>query len=179
MTADGFVGRQNGDTDWMWFPSEKDENSFLDVVTMAESSDTLLLGRKMTRRFVDHWENMADNMADNPAHHMAELMVNMRKIVFSKTEANITGRNLKVENGDLASAVQAIKNEKGKDIIVYGGADFVSSLVDLNLIDEYYLIINPVAIGNGMSIFKAQKILKLVSSHVYKSGKVINKYIPA
>jgi dihydrofolate reductase len=105
-------------------------------------------------------------------------MVNTRKIVFSKTETAIAGRNLEVENGDLTTAVQALKEQPGKDILVYGGASFVSSLISLNLIDEYYIIINPVAIGAGLSIFKEQKILKLESSIAYKHGKVLNKYLP-
>jgi dihydrofolate reductase len=178
MTMDGFVGRTNGDTDWMWLPGERDENGFLDVVKLAESCDTLLLGRKMTRIFIDHWENMADTQPDNPAWHLAQLIVDMRKIAFSKTATTIAGRNLEVENGDLAAVVRELKSQPGKDILVYGGADFVSSLISLNLIDEYTLIVNPVAIGQGMSIFKEQKQLKLLSSHAYKSGKIITKYIP-
>ena len=105
-------------------------------------------------------------------------MVNMRKIVFSHTQTAIKGRNLEVENGDLAAAVQALKKEPGKDIIVYGGANFVRSLIGQNLIDEYFIFRNPVAIGNGLSIFKGEKLLKLDSSTVYKNGKVLNKYLP-
>ena len=83
-----------------------------------------------------------------------------------------------MENGDLATAVQALKNQPGKDILVYGGVDFVSSLISLNLIDEYFIITCPVAIGSGLSIFKEKKILKLESSIAYNNGKVLNKYLP-
>ena len=62
--------------------------------------------------------------------------------------------------------------------MVYGGANFVSSLISQNLIDEYFIIRNPVAIGSGLSIFKEKKILKLDSSIAYKHGKVLNKYLP-
>ncbi len=55
-------------------------------------------------------------------------MVSMRKIVFSRSQTAIKGRNLEVENGDLAAAVHALKKQPGKDIMVYGGATFVSSL---------------------------------------------------
>ena len=105
-------------------------------------------------------------------------MVNMRKIAFSRTQTAIAGRNLEVENGDLATVVQALKKEPGKDIMVYGGAKFVSSLIRQDLIDEYFIIRNPVAIGNGLSIFKEKKQLKLDSSIVYKNGKILNKYLP-
>jgi dihydrofolate reductase len=178
MTIDGFVAGPNGELDWMWIPGERDEPVYRRVVELAESCDTILLGRKMTRGFIDHWENVADNLPNSPEQSLAQLMVNMRKIVFSRTQTTINGRNLEVENGDLAVAVQALKKEPGKDIMVYGGASFVSSLISLNLIDEYYIFRNPVAIGSGLTIFKEQKSLKLDSSSVYESGKVINKYLP-
>ncbi|MBB5637343.1 dihydrofolate reductase [Pedobacter cryoconitis] len=177
MTIDGFVAGQDGEQDWIWLAGP-DESGFQKIIELAESCDTILLGRKMTRGFIDHWENMADHLPDNPAYPLARLLVNMRKIVFSRTETTITGRNLAVENGDLATAVQALKKEPGKDIMVYGGASFVSSLIDQDLIDEYFIITNPVAIGSGLSIFKERKILKLESSTAFKNGKVLHKYLP-
>jgi dihydrofolate reductase len=178
MTIDGFVAGPDGQLDWMWIPGERDEAGFRKVIELADSCDTILLGRKMTREFIDHWENVVDNQPDSPEQPLAQLMVNMRKIVFSRTQTTINGRNLEVENGDLAAAVQALKKEPGKDIMVYGGANFVSSLINLNLIDEYYIFLNAVAIGEGLSIFKEKKVLKLDSSIAYKNGKVLNKYLP-
>ena len=83
-----------------------------------------------------------------------------------------------MENGDLAAAVQALKKQPGKDIMVYGGATFVSSLISQNLIDEYYIFRHRVAIGNGLSIFKQQKLLELSSSYSYKNGTILSKYLP-
>ena len=88
------------------------------------------------------------------------------------------GRNLEVENGDLAAVVQALKKDLGKDIMVYGGADFASSLISQHLIDEYLFFFNPVAIGHGLSIFKDKKLLKLDSSVTFTNGKVLSKYLP-
>jgi dihydrofolate reductase len=132
----------------------------------------------MAPGFIKHWENVVDNLPDSPEQPLAQLMINMRKIVFSRTQTAIKGRNLEVENGDLAAAVNALKKEPGKDIIVYSGANFVSSLISQNLIDEYFIFRNPVAIGKGLSIFKEQKLLKLESSIAYKHGKIVNKYLP-
>jgi dihydrofolate reductase len=177
MTIDGFVSGPNGEQDWVW-AGGPDAEGFKKIIELAESCDTILLGRKMTREFIDHWENMVDNQPDSPAQPLAQLMVNMRKIVFSRTQTDITGRNLEVENGDLATAVQVLKNLPGKDIMVYGGAGFVSSLISLNLVDEYYIFVCPAAIGEGFRIFKEKKALKLESSTAYKHGKVLNKYVP-
>jgi len=178
MTIDGFIAGPDGELDWMWTAGERDESITRDIIELADSCDTILLGRKMTREFIDHWENVVDNQPDSPEHPLAQRMVNMRKIVFSRTQTAIKGRNLKVESGDLAAAVQALKKEPGRDIIVYGGANFVSSLISRNLIDEYFIFRNPVALGSGLSIFKDKKLLKLDSSTPYKTGKVLNKYLP-
>ncbi len=177
ITVDGFVAGPDGSLDWMWLPAKRDESMFSYIIDLADSCDTILLGRKMTRGFIDHWENVVDNQPDSAEQPLAQLMVNHRKIAFSRTETAIPGRNLEVENGDLATAIQALKNQPGKDIMVYGGADFASSLISLNLIDEYYFIVNPVATGAGLTIFKERKILELESSTAYLNGKVLNKYV--
>ena len=178
MTIDGFVAGPDGQLDWMWLPGERDEVMFQKVIDLADSCDTILLGRKMLPVFTEHWENVVDNLPDSPERPLARLMVDLRKIVFSHTQTSFKGRNLEVENGDLAAAVQALKKQPGKDIMVYGGANFLSSLISLDLIDEYYIFRNPVAIGNGLTIFKEQKILKLESVIPYKNGKVLGKYLP-
>ncbi|NCI46508.1 dihydrofolate reductase family protein [Sediminibacterium soli] len=177
MTLDGFVAGPNGELDWMWL-SQPDEAGMRFVIDLADTCDTILLGRKMTREFIDHWENTLDNLPDSKEQSLAYRMVNMRKIVFSHTQKEIKGRNLEVENGDLATAVKALKEQPGKDIMVYGGATFVSSLISLNLIDEYYIIRNPVAIGEGMRIFKERKMLALESVVTYANGKMLTKYLP-
>ena len=178
MTLDGYVARPDGKTDWMWLSSEKDEKGLQRVIDLAESCDTILMGRKMSHEFLDYWEDVVDNQHDNPMYTLAQLMVNLRKIVFSRTQKNIKGRNVTVENGDLATVVKALKQQPGKNIMVYGGASFVSSLISLSLIDEFYIFLNPVAIGEGLPIFKEQKILKLESTTSYKNGKVLLKYLP-
>lgn len=179
MTLDGYVARPDGKTDWMWLSGERDEEGFKRVIELAESCDTILMGRKMSREFLDYWEDVIDNQPQSPMNTLAQLMVNHHKIIFSRTQKEIKGRNVTVENGDLATVVNTLKQKSGKNIMVYGGATFVSALISLNLIDEYYIFINPVAIGEGMPIFREQKILKLESATSYKNGKVLHKYLPA
>jgi dihydrofolate reductase len=101
MTVDGFVAGPNGELDWMWANTERDESSFQKVIELADSCDTILLGRKMTRGFIDYWEDVVDNQPDSQEQPLAKRMVNMRKIVFSRTQSAINGRNLEVENGEL------------------------------------------------------------------------------
>ncbi len=177
MTLDGFVAGPNGELDWIWI-GKPDEAILQRVIELADTCDTILLGRKMTRGFIDHWENVLDNQPESHEKPLAKQMVSMRKIVFSSTQTAIKGRNLEVENGAVAAAVHALKKQPGKDIMVYGGATFVSSLISQNLVDEYYIFRRSVAIGSGLSIFKEQRLLELESSITYKNGTLLNKYLP-
>jgi len=83
--------------------------------------------------------------------------------------------------GNLVEEIANLKKQNGKDIIVYGGVSFVSSLIKDGLIDEYYLIVNPVAIGNGLNIFKSldrtQKF-SFVESKLYSGGKTVLSFKP-
>ena len=177
MTIDGFAASPNGGSDWV-FLSGPDAAGFQKITELAATCDTLILGRKMVPEFVGYWQNQAQSQDETPLKAFGQLIVDMRKIGFSRTETESPFDTVEMKNDDLATAIQALKNQSGKDIIVYGGGEFVTSLVSLNLIDEYYIIVSPVAIGSGQSIFKEQKILKLESSTPFKNGKLMNKYLP-
>ena len=103
-------------------------------------------------------------------------MIRTPKVVFSKTIKSIEGQNVRVENGPIVDAVNQLKNRPGKDILVYGGAGFVSALIENRLIDELNLFINPVAIGAGKRIFPKRTPLSLIESVSYSSGIVVNTY---
>ena len=177
MTLDGFVAGPNGELDWMWI-GKRDEAILDRVVELAETCDTILLGRGMTRGFVDHWENVLDNQPASIEQPLAKQMVTMRKIVFSRSESSIRGRNVEVESGDVTEAVNRLKAQSGKDIMVYGGARFVSSLISQNLVDEYYIFRRPVAIGKGMTIFSSQLPFELENTVTYSNGTMLSKYLP-
>ena len=108
-------------------------------------------------------------------------MINYKKYVFTSSIKETDWPNTTLVDGNLSEEVNKIKKLGGKDIIVYGGASFVSSLVQHNLIDEYYLFLNPSAIGKGLRIFDkiSQKFeLKLIESVASGCGIVINKFVP-
>ena len=173
ITIDGFVAGPDGQLDWMTRAMDEKLLAFINHLT--DTSDTILLGRKMTEGFVNYWEQ-AINQPNSPS--FAQKMVSIPKVVFSKTINKVAGQNVRVENGPLAEAVNRLKGQAGKDIVVYGGATFVSSLIENGLIDEFNFFVNPVAIGKGMQVFAARKPLKLVSSTAYPSGTVVNTYQP-
>lgn len=173
MTIDGFVAGPEGQLDWM--KRDLDDELLAFIVHLTDTSDTILLGRKMTPGFVGYWEAVKP---ESPEFFFARKMVDTPKVVFSKTLTRVDGKNVRVENGDLVQAVNRLKQLPGKDIIVYGGATFVGSLLERGLIDELNIFVNPVAIGRGMGIFKDWKKLRLIQSTAYASGIVVNTYGP-
>ena len=173
VSVDGFVSGPNGELDWMTSTGD-DLRAIIDQLT--DSSDTILLGRKMTEGFVTYWENEVAR-GSGWARELGAKMVSMQKVMFSREVRSAAGKNLRVENGPLPEAVNALKRQSGKDIVVYGGAGFVSSLIQYALIDEYHLFVNPTAIGNGKRIFGICTKLDLPASRACASGVVVNTYI--
>lgn len=90
--------------------------------------------------------------------------------------------NTAVAKGQLVDEINALKRQDGKDIIAYGGADFVSSLIAHDLIDEFHLFINPVALGDGLPIFAdltTRQMFTLDTSKAFACGIVLLKYLRA
>jgi dihydrofolate reductase len=167
MTVDGFVAGPNGELDWMKGWDSDDELKKYET-ELIDSSDTILMGRKMTDEFVNYWTKVAGN-PDSPDYP---------KVVFTKTLDESPWANTVLAKGNLVEEVNRRKNESGKDILVYGGANFVSSLIKENLIDEYNFFVNPAAIGKGMAIFEGKLNLTLVKSHTFDCGVVMQSYEP-
>ncbi len=176
MTLDGFVAGPEGQLDWMSQEMDKDQLNSLSLLT--ESIDTIVMGRKMAPGFSTYWENVVNTQPESPEYPYAKIFVDTPKIVFSKTIKTLPGKNVIVENGDLVESINKLKKQGGKDIIVYGGANFVSELIKNKLIDELFLFINPTAIGNGLRIFNNQFRFKILSSISCSNGVIINQYRP-
>jgi dihydrofolate reductase len=171
ITVDGFVAGPQGQLDWMTWNMDEQLIGFINHLT--DTSDTILLGRGMTSGFVNYWESVKP---ESPEYTFAQKMVGYPKVVFSKTTKKIEGKNVRVEGGQFVEAVRRLKAQPGKDIIVYGGASFVSSLVDQQLIDELHLFVNPIAISEGLRIFSRRTPLTLTGSTRYASGIVVDSY---
>ena len=177
ISLDGYVAGPNGEMDWMTFGM--DDKPSAKVNDLADTSDTILLGRKMTDGFINYWEGVLKT-PESPQYSFAEKMVNIPKIVFSKTIEESKWGNTTLANGELAEEIENLKSKDGKDILVYGGANFVSNLIKESLIDEYHFLINPTAIGSGLTIFSSldDKLrLKLSQSQAYDCGVVVNTYL--
>lgn len=118
----------------------------------AANVDCILLGRKTAPGFISHWKSVTANPKDDD-HEFGKLITSIPKVVFSRTLRKSEWPNATVATDELADSVNQLKKQTGKDLLVYGGSGFVTSLIEHNLIDEYHLLVNPVALGRGLTIF--------------------------
>jgi dihydrofolate reductase len=178
ISVDGFIAGPNGEMDWMVWNWDDKLKKYVSELT--EPVDTIILGRKMTDGFVSYWSDIMTK-PDDPFYAFAKKMIETPKVVFTKTLKKSQWANTDIAIGDLTDEITKLKNQKGTDIIAYGGASFDSSLIRAGLVDEFHLFINPVAIGNGMTIFKdLNKIQKfdLVKSVAFDCGIIGLHYEP-
>jgi dihydrofolate reductase len=134
--------------------------------------DTILLGRKAYQLMEGYWPASTESIA--PA------MNTLPKIVFSKTLDKTEWNNTRIIQENIEEEINSLKQAEGKDLVLFGGAAITSSLVELHLIDEYQIIINPVILGKGKPTFLLNKKinLQLTNSKRFICGNVIHYYHP-
>lgn len=179
ISVNGFIAKSGGVLDWMTWNWSDDIKAY--VTDLINSMDTILLGRKLAEGFIPYWEAVKAN-PDHPENDAGKTFTDTPKIVFSKTLNKSLWENTTVVNGDFVSEIKKLKDKNGKALIVYGGSEFVSSLIREDLIDEYHLFVNPVAIKEGLTIFDKipdMKKLRLTDSKQFDCGINLLSYSPS
>jgi len=174
ITLDGFF--EGPDQDISWHNTDEEFNQF--AIEQTSSIDTILFGRKTYEVMANYWPTEAA-IKDDPA--IAGLMNSLPKIVFSRTLKTAEWNNTRLIKDNIAEEILKIKRQPGKEIAVFGSADLISTLMQLDLIDEHRIIVNPVVLGKGTPLFKnvEDRInLKLISSRIFESGNVLLYYQP-
>ncbi len=153
ITLDSIVTitMEHGMTNFNW-----DDEVRLFSIDNLTNVDSILLGRNTAEDFIPHWKGVANNPKDSD-YKFGKLLTDIPKVVFSNKLKTGKWDNTTIVKGDIVEEINVLKKKKGKDILVYGGSSFVSSLIQNGLVDEFYLLLNPVAVGNGQTIFKSLK----------------------
>jgi len=174
VTLDGYFTGPNGDISWHMVDDE-----FQELANRASNSgNTLLFGRVTYQMMASFWPT-AEALKMDPV--VAKGMNASPKIVFSRKLKSVDWENTRLVKGDLATEVKKLKRGRGKDLTILGSGSIVSQLADAGLIDEYQILLNPVALGQGRSMFEGLSknlILKLISSRTFKNGNVLLTYAP-
>lgn len=169
MTLDGVI-----DTPNQWsFPYWNDEIAkFKD--TEIQSADALLLGRITYDGFAKAWPDKKDEEG------FADRMNNYPKYVVSKSLKNPDWNNTHVINDNFAQKIAKLKEEEGKDILVYGSSQLVRALLELGLVDQLQLLVYPIALCKGKKLFGEDHETKLLlkESKTFETGVVLLVYEP-
>ena len=170
ISLDGFVAGPNGEMDWI----KVDEEIFDHVGKRISESDTALYGRVTYEMMENYWPTAADE-PDASKHDIehSKWYNNAHKIVLSKTMKDADLTNTTIISDNLSNRINEIKQKEDKDILLFGSPTATHSLIQLNLIDGYWLFVNPIILGQGIPLFtdiKDKIKLNLLTTRSFTSG---------
>jgi len=177
ISLDGFASTLAGEFDWVAY----DEGIAKDVqASLIDKVDTAIYGRKTYQGMYGYWPTVLSNpeSSEGDMRH-AQWVENVQKIVFSTTLDKAEWNNTRLIKENLAEEVTKLKQQPGKNMMVFGSPLLVHAFAKAGLIDEYQLTISPVVLGSGVPLFdgtSGRVNLKLLQSKSYDSGLVAVHY---
>ena len=176
VSLDGYFVDKKGDMRWA-HKQDPEWNEF--VAGNARGNGVLLFGRVTYEMMASYWPTP---MAAQNSPAVAEHMNNLQKVVFSRTLDKASWNNTKLVKVDLAMEVRKMKQESGQGLVIMGSGTIVSQLAQEGLIDEFQIVVCPIVIGSGKTLFEGvtEKLnLKLTKSRTFGNGNVYTCYEPA
>ena len=176
VSLDGFASGINGEMDWI----HVDDEIFEYGAERIYATDTALYGRKTYQLMEGYWPTAADqpSATKHDIEH-SKWYKYVKKVVLSKTMKEENLINAQVIRNNLVDEINKLKQSTEKEILLFGSPTAGHSLMAKNLIDGYWLNINPVVLGNGIPVFKdikTQNNLSLITSSIFSSGVVCLNY---
>ncbi len=173
VSLDGFIADARGDMSW----AHKDDpewNAF--AAENAGGEGVLVFGRVTYDLMVKYWPTPAA-LKNAPA--VAAGMNRMQKVVFSRKMKEASWQNTTLVKRDIAAAVRHMKSERGPGMVILGSGSIVSQLTQAGLIDEYQMVVNPIVLGKGKTMFEGLKEkvpLTLTKTRAFGNGNVVLWY---
>ena len=175
VTLDGFYEGPNGEFDW---PNVDEEfNEF--GIEQLHDTDILLFGRATYEGMASYWPTPAAR-EDDP--QVAELMNTLPKVVVSTTLESADWAETRLVRDNVAEEITKLKQEPGKGIAIMGSPSLTVSLLGMGLVDELRVMVNPILLGGGRSLFRIlgdRLRLELRQTRTFRSGNVLLTYRPA
>jgi len=174
VTVDGYFTDKNGDMSWAHKQDDPEWNAF--TAENAKSGGELLFGRVTYDLMASFWPTPA---AAKIAPEVAENINNAKKVVFSRSMEKAEWNNTRVIKGDLAGEIRKLKEQPGDGLVLMGSGSIISQIALESVIDEYQMVVNPIALGKGRTMFdgiKDKLNLTLTSTRAFKNGNVLLSY---
>ena len=175
ISLDGFFTDQNGDMSWA-HKNDPEWNEFVAGNAKGGSEGLFLFGRVTYQMMARWWPS---EQAIQMMPEVANAMNNRSKVVFSRTLEEATWSNTRLVKDNMIDEVQKLKSETGEDIVIFGSGTIVSQLTQEGLIDEYQMVINPIVLGSGRTMFEGVKekvVLKRTSERTFDNGNIFACY---
>jgi dihydrofolate reductase len=175
VTLDGYFVDMNGDMSWA-HKNDAEWKAFAEG--NAKGDGPLLFGRITYELMASYWPTPLASKND-PV--LAERMNNLPKVVFSRTLDKASWNNTKLVKGDMAAEIRKMKKEPGEGMAILGSGSIVSQLAQEGLIDEYQIVVNPIVLGKGRTLFdglRKKLTLKLTKTRAFGNGNVFLRYEP-
>lgn len=176
ISLDGYVADKNGGMDWILI----DEEMFDYAAERTREADTALYGRITYELMESYWPTAADQ--PHPTKHDIEhsqWYKGVAKVIVSKSMKGTQLANTTIVSDNLPNEIRQLKQQNGKEIIMFGSPTLTHSLMEENLVDDYWLFVNPILLGEGSRYFKNLKDsiqLELMTSKSFASGVVCLHY---
>lgn len=178
VSVDGFFAGPNGEIDWHVVDEEFNQYA----IDLLNTLDTILFGRVTYQLFESYWPVAAKDPATSKNDLIIANKINaINKVVFSKTLEKVGWNNVKLVREVIRDDILKMKQQPGKNMVIYGSGSIVSEFAKLGLIDEYRFFVAPVVLGEGKSLFKGLKDklkLKLIETRRFTNGNVLLRYEP-
>lgn len=177
ISLDGFVAGPNGEMNWI----KVDQEIFDHVGKRISQGDTSMYGRVTFEMMESYWPTAADkpNATKHDIEHSAWYK-NVHKVVLSKTMIGAKLANTTIISDNLSDSINELKQKPGNDILLFGSPTATHSLMQQNLIDGYWLFVNPIILGKGISLFEGIKDtikLNLINTRQFTCGVVELNYV--
>ncbi len=178
VSVDGYFAGEDGDINWHQVDDEF--NKF--AVEQTKTFGAIIFGRTTYELFESYWPGAVADPATAPDDlEIAKTIDEVEKIVFSKTLKEVAWKNSKLLHEVDPEEIKKLKEQEGKDMVIFGSGTIVQALTNLGLVDEYRLMINPIILGKGKPMFKDVKEmhkLKLLNTRTFGNGNVLLYYEP-
>jgi len=185
VTADGYFAGADGSLDWVVPDEEVDAAG----AAATPAFDTMLFGRRTYELFETFWPHALDDPGTARDPHSVRRSPELRtmavwineasKLVFSRTRDAVSWKNSRLIHELDPAQIETMKEQSGKDIIVFGSGSLVSQLSEHRLIDEYQFVVNPLLLGKGRSLvcgMSRSSKLDLIEERRFRSGIVMLRY---